>query len=87
MISQGFSSFVLYSRTIMSASDKLALDGPAGNGGDVYVQGGGTLAKSISACRKPWFPDSRAPWCADRSGSADYSEFEKGGGGIAAPTF
>lgn len=34
--------------TGLSASDKLALDGPAGNGGDVYVQGGGgTLAKSV----------------------------------------
>lgn len=38
----------LVSYTGLSASDKLALDGPAGNGGDVYVQGGGgTLAKSI----------------------------------------
>ncbi len=31
----------LVSYTGLTASDKLALDGPAGNGGDVYVQGGG----------------------------------------------
>ncbi len=38
----------LVTYTGLSASDKLALDGPAGNGGDVYVQGGGgTLAKSV----------------------------------------
>ena len=34
--------------TGVSATDKLALDGPAGNGGDVYVQGGGgVLAKAV----------------------------------------
>ena len=38
----------LVTYTGLSASDKLALDGPAGNGGDVYVQGGGgTMAKSV----------------------------------------
>ena len=34
--------------TGVNATDKLALDGPAGNGGDVYVQGGGAaLAKGV----------------------------------------
>ena len=34
--------------TGVNATDKLALDGPAGNGGDVYVQGGGAaLAKAV----------------------------------------
>lgn len=38
----------LVSYTGLSASDKLALDGPAGNGGDVYVQGGGGgLARAV----------------------------------------
>ena len=38
----------LVTYTGLSASDKLALDGPAGNGGDVYVQGGGgSLAKAV----------------------------------------
>ncbi len=39
---------VVNSYTGLTASDKLALDGPFGKGGDVYVQGGGgDLAQSI----------------------------------------
>ncbi len=34
--------------TDLSATDKLALDGPAGNGGDIYYQGGGgSLGKAV----------------------------------------
>ena len=38
----------IFTYTGLTASDKLALDGPFGKGGDVYVQGGGgDLAKAI----------------------------------------
>ena len=38
----------IFTYTGLTASDKLALDGPFGKGGDVYVQGGGgDLAKAV----------------------------------------
>ncbi len=52
-IAQGFTeqtgvTVELVPYTGVNATDKLALDGPAGNGGDVYVQGGGAaLAKAV----------------------------------------
>lgn len=44
--------------TGVNATDKLALDGPAGNGGDVYVQGGGAaLAKAVDQGLYKELPD------------------------------